>query len=50
MPIIVPNIPSVNMADKFLIKFFFLRVYPAAKIIGGKMNKKNPFSEKVIVS
>jgi hypothetical protein len=42
---IVPSIPSIEMYFKFLKKFFFFKVKPAAKIIGGKMKKKNPVSE-----
>jgi hypothetical protein len=38
---IVPTIPRLKIKPRFLIKFFFFIVYPAAKIIGGKINRKN---------
>jgi hypothetical protein len=46
---IVPNIPKVMIYSMFLIKFFFLRVNPAENMIGGKINKKKPVLEKLIV-
>jgi hypothetical protein len=38
---IVPRIPNNAIKWKFSKNFFFLRLYPPAKIIGGKINWKN---------
>ncbi len=36
----VPKSPSDRMKGKFLMKFYLLKVYPAANMMGGSMNKK----------
>ncbi len=38
---IVPITPNKVIYPKFFTKFVFFKLYPAAKIMGGKMNTKN---------
>jgi hypothetical protein len=37
---IVAPIPKANIVSIFLMKFFFSRLKPAAKMMGGRINKK----------
>lgn len=40
MDIIVAPIPKANIVSIFLLKLFLLRLKPAAKMIGGRINRK----------
>jgi hypothetical protein len=38
----VPKSPKDRMITRFLIKLFFLREYPAANMMGGRIKRKKP--------
>jgi hypothetical protein len=40
--IMVPPTPKAKIRFRFRMKFFFLREYPAANMIGGRIKRKNP--------